>query len=122
VLSSITEGFPYTLIEAMTCGRACVATDVGGVAEALGDTGLVVSPRAPEALAEACLTLLGDDDLRRRLGAQARVRALEYFTVDRAISAYDEIYTFLASGHPLPIAPSESDDQPQQLSALEAAG
>ena len=41
---SISEGFPYTLIEAMTCGRACVATDVGGVSEALGDTGLVVPP------------------------------------------------------------------------------
>ena len=55
VLCSITEGFPYTLIEAMTCGRVCVATDVGGVTEALADTGLVVPPRSPQSLAEACL-------------------------------------------------------------------
>ncbi len=104
VLCSITEGFPYTLIEAMTCGRPCVGTDVGGVAEAIGDTGIVVPPRTPDALAEACITLLSNDDLRRRLGIEARSRALEYFTVDRAISAYNEIYTFMATGHQLPIA------------------
>jgi glycosyltransferase involved in cell wall biosynthesis len=102
VLSSISEGFPYTLIEAMTCGRACVSTDVGGVTEAVGDTGLVVPPRNPAELARACLTLLRDPALRQRLGSAARLRALEYFTVDRAISAFDEIYMFLGSGHPLP--------------------
>jgi polysaccharide biosynthesis protein PelF len=103
VLCSITEGFPYTLIEAMTCGRPCVATDVGGVTEAAGDTGLVVPPRDPVALAQACLTLLRDAGLRQRLGSAARLRALEYFTVDRAISAFDEIYMFLGSGTPLPM-------------------
>ena len=103
VLCSITEGFPYTLIEAMTCGRPCVATDVGGVTEAAGDTGLVVPPRDPGQLAEACLTLLRDDELRHRLGAAARNRALEYFTVDRAISAFDEIYMFMGTGRPLPM-------------------
>jgi glycosyltransferase involved in cell wall biosynthesis len=104
VLCSISEGFPYTLIEAMTCGRPCVATDVGGVTEAVGDTGLVVPPRSAAQLAEACLTLLRDRALRQRLGAAARQRALEYFTVDRAISAFDEIYTFLGTGRPLPRA------------------
>jgi len=104
VLCSITEGFPYTVIEAMTCGRPCVATDVGGVTEAVADTGLVIPPKNPQLLAEACLKLLQDDELRRRLGAAARVRALEFFTVDRAISAFDEIYTFLGSGRPLPTA------------------
>ncbi len=71
VLSSISEGFPYTLIEAMTCGRATVATDVGGVTEAVADTGLVVPPRAPRQMADACLRLLGDTMLRRRLGRAA---------------------------------------------------
>lgn len=101
VLSSISEGFPYTLIEAMTCGRACVATEVGGVSEAVGDTGLVVAPRDPAAMAQACLTLLRDPALRRRLGAAARARALEYFTVDRAIGTFGEIYTGLIAGRPL---------------------
>jgi polysaccharide biosynthesis protein PelF len=104
VLCSITEGFPYTLIEAMACGRPCVATDVGGVSEAVGDTGLIVPPRRPAELAEACLTLLRDRALRRRLGAAARRRALEFFTVDQAISAFDEIYTFVGAGRPLPAA------------------
>ena len=105
VLCSVSEGFPYSLIEAMTCGRACVATDVGGVTEALGDTGLVVPPRSPERLARACLTLLRDDSMRRRLGSAARARALEYFTVDEAINTFDEIYHFLGSGQPMPTAP-----------------
>jgi glycosyltransferase involved in cell wall biosynthesis len=117
VLCSITEGFPYTLIEAMTCGRACVATDVGGVTEALDDTGLVVPPRSPESLAEACLTLLRDDDQRRSMGAAARLRALEYFTVARSISAYEDIYASLGSSDPRPERPDLAGQVP-----LQAAG
>jgi polysaccharide biosynthesis protein PelF len=109
VLCSISEGFPYTLIEAMTCGRPCVATDVGGVSEAVADTGLIVPPRSPEDLARACLTLLRDTGLRRRLGSAARERALEYFTVDRAISAFDEIYTFVGTRLALPAAEPDDD-------------
>lgn len=100
VLCSISEGFPYSLIEAMTCGRPCVATDVGGVSEALSDeAGIVVMPRDPSALAAACLRLLRDADLRKSLGTTARLRALEHFTVDRAVSAFDEIYTFMGAGY-----------------------
>lgn len=109
VLCSVSEGFPYSVIEAMTCGRACVATDVGGVTEAIGDTGIVVPPRDPDALAQGCLTLLRDTDLRLRLGHAARARALELFTVDRAITTFDEIYSFLASGRDLPTATLAAD-------------
>jgi glycosyltransferase involved in cell wall biosynthesis len=119
VLSSISEGFPYTLIEAMTSGRACVATDVGGVAEAVAETGLVVPPRDPEAMARACLSLLRDGELRRRLGAQARARALEHFTVDRAIDTFDEIYGSLAAGRPLLAThPDELDDDLESLAGV----
>lgn len=103
VLSSISEGFPYTLIEAMTCGRATVATDVGGVREAVGDAGTVVAPRDPGAMARACLRLLRDEVTRRRLGAAARERALEYFTVDQAVGSFRAIYAGLA-GAELPVA------------------
>jgi len=96
VLSSISEGFPYTVIEAMTSGRATVSTDVGGVREAVADVGLVVPPRDPPAMAQACLRLLRDDLLRHRLGTAARKRALELFTVDRAVDAFETIYTDLA--------------------------
>ena len=123
-LSSVSEGFPYSLIEAMTCGRPCVATDVGGVTEAVGDTGLVVPPRSPELMAQACLTLLRDAGLRRRLGAAARARALEHFTVDGAVNTFDEIYNFLAASHSLPTAPPEPDahDQPGDLLPWQIAG
>jgi glycosyltransferase involved in cell wall biosynthesis len=108
VLCSISEGFPYSLIEAMTCGRACVATDVGGVSEALADdAGITVPPRDPAALAAACLRLLGDDDLRRAYGTAARQRALEHFTVDRAVSAFDEIYSRFGTGYR--VMPMSSD-------------
>jgi glycosyltransferase involved in cell wall biosynthesis len=98
VLSSISEGFPYTLIEAMTSGRATVSTDVGGVTEAVGNTGLIVPPRDPDSMAKACLTLLADDALRHRLGAQARTRALEYFTVEQAVGTFRQIYADLSTG------------------------
>ncbi|MBV9444618.1 MAG: GT4 family glycosyltransferase PelF [Streptosporangiaceae bacterium] len=109
VLSSIIEGFPYTLIEAMACGRPCVATDVGGVSEALADgAGLIVPPRNPAAMAEACLRLLRDQALRSKIGAVARAHALEHFTVDRAIRAFDEMYSLLGTGQPIPAARLDS--------------
>jgi polysaccharide biosynthesis protein PelF len=112
VLSSVSEGFPYSLIEAMTCGRACVATNVGGVTEAVGDTGIVVPPRSPALMAQACLALLRDSELRHRLGMAARTRALENFTVDAAISAFDEIYGFLGRHRPLPVVAAPALPQP----------
>jgi hypothetical protein len=54
-----------------------------------------VPPRNPAALAQACIQLLRDDKLRQTMGAAARARAVEHFTVDRAISAFDEMYTLL---------------------------
>ena len=99
VLCSVSEGFPYSLIEAMTCGRACVATDVGGVSEALADgAGLVVPPRDPAALARACLRLLRDPAARAALGAAARRRALEHFTAEASMTAFSEIYAQVGTG------------------------
>ncbi|MFE9599068.1 DUF3492 domain-containing protein [Streptomyces hokutonensis] len=121
VLSSVVEGFPIGLVEAMFCGRATVSTDVGAVVEVIGGTGLVVPPRNPRALAEACVTLLRDPERRDRLGAAARARALELFTVEQNIAAFHGIYLEVVShspvhrvvlddtGEPLPFAaPAES--------------
>ena len=105
VLSSISEGFPYTLIEAMACGRASVATDVGGVSEAVGEPGRwpgwSCRPATRRPWPQACLRLLRDDTLRQTMGAAARSRVMEHFTVDRAIGAFDEMYTALGSGRGL---------------------
>ncbi|MFD3524265.1 glycosyltransferase [Streptomyces sp. NPDC058653] len=101
VLSSIVEGFPVSLVEAMFCGRATVSTDVGAVVEVIGGTGLVVPPRNPRALADACLALLRDPERRARLGAAARARALELFTVEQNLAAFRSIYLELISHDPV---------------------
>ncbi|MFE0335457.1 glycosyltransferase [Streptomyces sp. NPDC058955] len=101
VLSSTVEGFPVSLVEAMFCARATVSTDVGAVVEIIGGTGLVVPPRNPRALADACLALLGDPERRYRLGAAARARALELFTVEQNLAAFRGIYLELLSHAPV---------------------
>lgn len=101
VLSSVVEGFPAGLVEAMFCGRATVSTDVGAVVEVIGGTGLVVPPRNPRALADACLALLRDPERRARLGAAARARALELFTVEQNLAAFRGIYLELISHAPV---------------------
>ncbi|MGW3110231.1 DUF3492 domain-containing protein [Streptomyces sp. NPDC001091] len=101
VLSSVVEGFPVSLAEAMFCGRATVSTDVGAVVEVIGGTGLVVPPRNPRALAEACVALLRDPERRARLGAAARARALELFGVEQNIAAFHGIYLEIMSHCPV---------------------
>ncbi|MEV0111800.1 DUF3492 domain-containing protein [Streptomyces sp. NPDC050844] len=101
VLSSVVEGFPISLVEAMFCGRATVSTDVGAVVEVIGGTGLVVPPRNPRAFAEACVALLRDSGRRERLGAAARARALELFTVEQNVEAFRGIYLEIVSHCPV---------------------
>ncbi|MFE8911510.1 DUF3492 domain-containing protein [Streptomyces globisporus] len=101
VLSSTVEGFPVSLVEAMFCGRATVSTDVGAVVEVIGGTGLVVPPRNPRALADACVALLRDPERRARLGAAARARALELFTVEQNLAAFRGIYLELMAHTPV---------------------
>ncbi|MEB8336356.1 DUF3492 domain-containing protein [Streptomyces endophyticus] len=101
VLSSVVEGFPISLVEAMFCGRATVSTDAGAVVEVIGGTGLVVPPRNPRALAEACVALLRDPARRERLGAAARARALELFTAEQNITAFHSIYLEIVSRCPV---------------------
>ena len=92
-LSSISEGFPFSVIEAMACERPVVATDVGGVKEALvGGVGIVVPPRGFEALGDGLADLLLDDDRRRELGRLSRERAVDQFGVERMLDAHREAY------------------------------
>lgn len=112
VLSSIVEGFPISLVEAMFCGRATVSTDAGAVVEVIGGTGLVVPPRNPRALAEACVSLLRDPGRRERLGAAARARALELFTVEQNITAFHGIYLEIVSHCPVRREPVNDAGEP----------
>ncbi|MBZ9641042.1 DUF3492 domain-containing protein [Streptomyces sp. PSKA30] len=113
VLSSVVEGFPIGLVEAMLCGRATVSTDVGAVVEVIGGTGLVVPPRNPRALAEACVALLRDPERRERLGAAARARALELFTVEQNVAAFHGIYLEIVSRCPVPRVVLDDSGEPQ---------
>jgi glycosyltransferase involved in cell wall biosynthesis len=86
VCPSRREGYGVVAREAMAHGRPVVATNVGGLADAVEDgvTGLLVPPRDPAALRAAVERLLADGELRSRLGAAARKAALERFSWDVA--------------------------------------
>jgi polysaccharide biosynthesis protein PelF len=107
-LTSISEGFPYTVIEAMACGRPVVCTDVGGVAEAVGDAGIVVAPGDVIGIAKGCISLLKNHNRSHWLGEAARLRVIENFTLERWLDAYRRLYENLS-------APSAIDDAPHHL-------
>jgi polysaccharide biosynthesis protein PelF len=113
-LPSISEAFPYALVEAMLTEAAVVATDVGGVREALGNTGLLVLPHDPLGLADAILCLLDSPQQRERLGRQARERALHWFTEQRFVDSYRAMYAALAAraqqAHQVEGTPSQFQD------------
>jgi glycosyltransferase involved in cell wall biosynthesis len=90
------EDPPHRLVQAMFTACPIVGVDVGPVAETLGDTGVVVPPNDPAALAAACSALLRDADLRARLGAAARRRALAHYTPAHLARAYAALYEDVA--------------------------
>jgi len=97
LLTSISEAFPYSVIEAMSCEKAIVASDVGGVGEALEGCGVLVKPRHDEQFAAEVGTLLNDPSLRLRLGAKARARVMDEFRLDHTIGKYLDLYRSLAA-------------------------
>jgi len=96
VLTSVSEAFPFSVLEAMSCGKVVVATDVGGVREVLQSNGSLVPARDAGALAGEVQRLLNDPELRARLGARARATIVEKFRVDHTIASYLDLYTELA--------------------------
>jgi glycosyltransferase involved in cell wall biosynthesis len=94
VLSSRSEGLPMSILEAMAAGLPVVASDVGGVSEAVadGETGLLVPAGDADALAAAIGRLLADADERRRLGERGHAVARERFDVERFRREHVELY------------------------------
>jgi glycosyltransferase involved in cell wall biosynthesis len=98
LLSSEFEGLPLALLEAMAGGLPVVATAVGGVPEAIesGTHGLLVPFGAPALLSQAVSRLLGDPELRARLGENARERVRRDFSVERMARELETIYGRIA--------------------------
>jgi glycosyltransferase involved in cell wall biosynthesis len=93
-LASDSEGMPLALLEAMAHGVPCVAPDVGGVRETLGEAGVVVAPRDAGALASGILRVLDDAREAERLAAAGRARAAGWTAADAA-AAYAGLYAQL---------------------------
>lgn len=97
-LTSHSEGFSNAILEYMAMGLPVVATDVGGNAEAIGDTGFLVKERTPDAFASPVIQLLEDDALRADLGARAMKRCRSRFEIDLTIRELEEYFRKLARG------------------------
>lgn len=93
-LPSYREGLPKALIEAASCGRPIVATDVPGCREIVRheDNGLLVPVREAAPLADALERLIADPDLRARLGARGRERVMNEFSEEHVIAATLRLY------------------------------
>lgn len=94
VATSRKEGLPLSLLEAMGARLAVVASDVPGHRDVVlhGETGLLVPPDDPTALADAIATLLADPERRRRMGEAGRRRVAEAFTSASMVEKTAEVY------------------------------
>ncbi len=94
---SLNEGLGRVLIEAGAAGKPVVATRVGGVPEAVehGRTGLLVPPRDPSAIAEACVRLLKDGATREAMGRRAREKAFSLFDQQEMVKKVETLYRSL---------------------------
>ena len=103
-LNSREEASPTVLLEAMACGRAAVATTVGGVLEMVEHerTGILVSPGAPAAFADGLVRLATDADLRHRLGSAARAHVVERFEMARMVANHERFYKELLEARSVP--------------------
>ena len=88
------EGVPQSLMQAGVCGLPAVSTPVGAIAEAVvdGETGLLVPPRNPRALAQALATLMNDRAQRERMGRVAHAYAQTHFGIDAMLDAMEAIF------------------------------
>jgi glycosyltransferase involved in cell wall biosynthesis len=100
-ISSITEGFPFTIIEAMACGKAVVASDVGGVKEALEGCGLLVRSRRPHEFAQAIIRLIKDENLRHQFEAAAVKKVHDEFTLEKCVENFKREYEELIRSYKL---------------------
>ena len=97
VVSSIYEGLPTVLLEAMACGLPVVATDIGGNRDLISSNvnGLLVPPRSPEIMAQMIMQLWNDEKLRKKLGDCARKTIMKKYTWDMITDNFINVYESL---------------------------
>lgn len=97
VLTSLWEGLPITVLEAMASSRPVIATDTGGVAEVIADqdTGFLVKPGDITAMSEKLVVLLRDEGLRRIMGRKAKDALGLDFSLDNTLNSTQGLYTSL---------------------------
>lgn len=96
ILTSISEGFPYTVIESMSSGVPIVSTDVGGVSEALDENcGYICKPKNHEEIGKRVIELLQNEELRKRMGENAREKVIANFTIENFIMDFENMYNSL---------------------------
>jgi glycosyltransferase involved in cell wall biosynthesis len=95
VLSSLWEGLPLSLLEAMACGLPVVATNVGGIPEVVKDglSGFLVEPKNPTILAKKIEYLLNlDIESRKKMGAEGRKIVESKFSLEKMVNNYENLY------------------------------
>jgi glycosyltransferase involved in cell wall biosynthesis len=113
VMSSVTEGLGTSLLDAMACARPVVATRVGGIPEVVvdGETGFLVPPRDPEALAAAIVRLVRDRGLREKMGAAGLARVQSAFSAEHMVKNTLRVYQRVAQRR-IPDSAKAEDSRP----------
>lgn len=104
LLTSISEGQPISILEAMASGKPVVATDVGSCGEMVhgtagndGEAGIIVPVMDPKTASDAIIRLASDMTLRKRLGEAGRRRVREYYSIDHMKDSYIRLYESVAN-------------------------
>ncbi len=92
IFISAWEGFPYTILEAMSCGLPIIASDVGGVGEAVNETNGILVENEVGQIREAILKLVDNKELRLRLGEQGRRDVEQKFSLNQMLEKIEKIY------------------------------
>ena len=95
VLSSVKEGFPWTILEAMAAKVPIIATKVGAIPEIIQNniTGILVEPRNSQQISEAIKKLIGDKNLRESLAKEAKKIVIEKFNLKTMVKKYEDLFS-----------------------------
>jgi len=92
MLTSISEAFPFVVIEAMACEKVVISSDVGGTKEVLEDYGFVIKPKAYTQFAQKVIYVLNNPDIAKEMGNDARESILNGFTIEDMVENYGRLY------------------------------